>query len=90
MMEKLKEKVTELIKKIIIEIGKYTNEEQEFVIDDNQDLVTVGMDSLSFIKLLVQIEIEFEIEFEDEELLMENFQTVNTIVSLLGEKIENE
>jgi len=38
--------------------------------------VDMNIDSITFIKLIVNIENEFEIEFEDEALLVEKYETI--------------
>ena len=42
----------------------------------DQDLRVLGLNSISFIKLIIAIENEFNIEMEDEYLELENFTTL--------------
>ncbi|MDQ0272967.1 acyl carrier protein [Cytobacillus purgationiresistens] len=55
-------------------------------IDPEEDLDSYGYDSLLFMQLIVQVETEYGIEFDDEELLIENFMTLNRINTLLIKK----
>lgn len=43
------------------------------------DLVEYGLDSLLFISLLVDLEVAFNIEFDPDDLLIENFRSVDSI-----------
>ena len=45
-----------------------------------------GMDSITFISIVVEIEAHFDIEVPDDMLLLENFKCVDDIVSI----VENE
>jgi acyl carrier protein len=56
-------------------------------ISDQTELFNMGMDSVILVSLVVQIEQEFEIFFEDEELVAENFQTIELIVERIIEKM---
>ena len=62
----------ELLKNCILENApvKYT----EVVVDENTDLVgDLGYDSLTFIKLIIDLERKFGYNFNEEELLSNNF-----------------
>ena len=43
----------------------------------------VGMDSLTFVSIVVEIETRFDILVPDEMLLMDNFRKVDDIVALI-------
>lgn len=60
--------------------------EREVYLDYETDLRTEGLDSLNTIKLIVNLEVEFEIQIDDQDLLVENFSTINKIFILLSEK----
>lgn len=51
----------------------------EDVIENETDLMEAGMDSIMFIEMIVDLENEFEIEFDANDLLFEEFRTVNII-----------
>ena len=79
--ETIKQEVIELISELFkdkgfdIDIFEYVN-----LIDD------MGMDSITFISIVVDVEANFGIEVPDDMLLFENFKCVDDIVSV----IENE
>ena len=79
--ETIKQEVIELISELFkdkgfdIDIIKYVD-----LIDD------LGMDSITFISIVVEVEAHFCIEVPDDMLLLENFKCVDDIVSI----IENE
>lgn len=52
-----------------------------------QDLREIGMDSLLFIRLVVEIEEHFEIEIDDEDLLMDNFITLDNILQVVSKYV---
>lgn len=77
----IKQEVTELISKLFKDNG-FDIDILEYVdlIDD------LGMDSITFISIVVEIEAHFGIEVPDDRLLLKNFKCVDDIVSV----IENE
>ncbi|MGF7050450.1 acyl carrier protein [Paenibacillus sp. DS2015] len=77
------EKRIELKVKEILEIS----ENQE--IGYKEDLSILGLDSLKSISLVVELEMLFDIAFEDEELLMQNFSSIEKIAQLVNEKVNN-
>lgn len=40
----------------------------------------IGLDSMSSVNLIVELEAMYNIEFEDEELLTDNFSTIRNIL----------
>lgn len=50
----------------------------------------ISLDSLSFISLIVNLEQEFDMEFDDEELNIYDWETVQEIVNLVEEKINEK
>ena len=54
-------------------------------VDD--DFIDVGIDSLSFIKVIVALEKSFSFQFDDEFLLITEFPTVRTLVEYVEKKI---
>lgn len=55
---------------------------------DNQDLWAAGMDSLSSVNLLVQLEQAFEVQFPDELLVRDVFASIASIAAALGSLID--
>jgi acyl carrier protein len=79
--ETIKQEVIELISELFKDKG-YDIDILEYVdlIDD------LGMDSITFISIVVEVEARFNIEVPDDMLLLENFKCVDDIVSV----VENE
>ena len=79
--ETIKQEVIELISELFKDIG-FDIDILEYVdlIDD------LGMDSITFISVVVEIEAHFGIEVPDNMFLLENFKRVDDIVSI----VENE
>ena len=60
-------------------------------IEDSQydiDLLELGMDSITFIHIIVSIEEEFECEIPDENLLLREMNTVNKITEVIASVLE--
>ena len=80
---------TETIKQEVIELITELFKDKGFDIDilEYVDLIEdMGMDSITFISIVVEIEEHFAVEVPDDILLLENFKSVDDIVSV----IENE
>ena len=83
MMEKsiLKEKIIKVLKKL------FSNWEEDADIFEYVDLIDdLGMDSINFISLIIQLEAEFEIQIPDDWLLMERFRACD-LISLAVEEL---
>lgn len=78
----IKKKIIEIIHKLFqgsgvsMEVLAYAN-----FIDD------LGMDSINFISLIIELETEFHIQIPDEWLLIENFGECDLIFSLVSKLI---
>ena len=68
----------------VIEILNANIENAEISEDKlDEDLSELGMDSLTFIKIIVALEEEFECEIPDSKLLIIEMNTANKIVQVL-------
>lgn len=71
------EVILELAKKMI----PLTIDESE--INENTELVEIGMDSIAFIALIAEIEDYYEVEFPEEKLIIKNSSTIAKIINTL-------
>ncbi|MNW40286.1 Acyl carrier protein [compost metagenome] len=55
-----------------------------------ENLIELGMTSLSFVKLIVLLETEFNIEFDDDDFLMDKFEFLDDFVSYVQKKINTQ
>ncbi len=55
----------------------------------DEELQLIGLDSISFIRMIVMLEDEFCIEFPDEVLYMENLNTINRIINVMEPLLES-
>ena len=78
---KIREKVIELIS---VHLG-INNATQR--LDANDDLSQLGMNSLTFIKLVVSIENELGLEFEDEALNNNKFASLSALCAYVEDRI---
>lgn len=61
-MEEVKEKLIHILEYVLEEI------DVRGFLKENDDLSKIGFNSLTFVKLVVEIEMEFDVEFPDEML----------------------
>lgn len=64
---------------------------EDLEIDDSRydiDLLELGMDSITFIHIIVSIEEEFKCEIPDENLLLREMNTVNKITDAIASVLE--
>ena len=76
----------ELIKKEVVALisSLFYDQENDFDMIESVNLIDdLGMDSITFISLVVKVEDTFSIEIPDEILLMENFKCIENIVSII-------
>lgn len=67
--------------KLEVVLGNLLNTQEKIMAEES--LSKWGLDSLKTIELIVILENEFDIVFDNNDLLLDNFGTINTIVSLL-------
>jgi acyl carrier protein len=57
-------------------------------LDEEQELLSVGLDSLNVIKLIVMLEETFSIRFEDEDLQLKYFHSIDTLSNFVTSKLQ--
>lgn len=68
----------------IVEILNANIENAEITEENlDENLSELGMDSITFIKIIVSLEEEFECEIPDSKLLLREMDTVNKILGIL-------
>ena len=70
------------IKRMLLEL---LNKED---LDEKQELLSVGLDSLNVIKLIVMLEETFSIRFEDEDLQLKYFHSIDTLYNFVTSKLQ--
>lgn len=73
------------VRKIIEE--NVDTEISAMIMDSNKSLEDFGINSISYIKIIVAIENQFEFEFADEDLDMKNFKTLGNLISYISQKV---
>jgi len=53
----------------------------------NDNLISIGLDSIRFVNLIVALEEMYDVSFEDDEFLVENFSTVQQIIDRIQSKL---
>lgn len=76
-----------IIKKVLIENGKFSSDIDFDINNDSSLLNTYDMDSVSIISLIIALEEGFTIQFEEEDLNFNNYSSINTIKTLIKNKI---
>ncbi len=75
------------IKEIVVEILKL-EEEQALILEKDNDLLQLGLDSLTSVEIVVNLENEFDIVIDDEDLLVENMGTIQLLMDLVNKYLE--
>lgn len=79
----------ENIKVKILDIINSNVENANLQLDQaDEDLVALGMSSISFISVVVALEGAFEIEFPDEYLLISQSNTLNILANIVVDALE--
>ena len=76
------------ISQIVLTIIKESIENEiidQIVLED--DLSSIGVNSITFIKIVVDLETEFDFEFDDEMLSYKSFPTINSLVEYVDSKL---
>jgi acyl carrier protein len=76
------------ISQIVLTIIKESIENEiidPIVLED--DLSSIGVNSITFIKIVVDLETEFDFEFDDEMLSYKSFPTINSLVEYVDSKL---
>lgn len=76
----------ERIEKIILNILKIEPERIREISGD-ETLNRIGVDSVNFIEIVIGLEDEFNITFEDDELLLQNLNTINKLKNIITQKL---
>lgn len=74
---------------IIVSGNLFELDNVEDILKETDDLTEVGLNSLSFIKLIVEIENGFGIEFEDEDLDHSRFMTLTSLCDYIEFKLQS-
>ncbi|MCR8844346.1 acyl carrier protein [Paenibacillus sp. SC116] len=77
-MDELKAKVIEILKDNVDDPQMLEN------IDPDDDLSSLGINSMTFIKLVIATEMEFGVAWNDEDLDFRNFSTINQIMNYIS------
>lgn len=79
----------EIKEQIIAVIASVLNIETEQVsnISADENLNRVGVDSVNFIQIIIGLEDNLHIVFDDEELLLDNLNTLNKLENVINQKL---
>ncbi len=81
--------IQEIQDKLVDEISMILSIETESI-DVNKPLHSMGLDSLSFVELLVSIEKSFNLKLIDTSLSKEDFSTINSLSQCLLKVIDGQ
>jgi len=79
----------DIIKIIIKNINENSENKEAIELNIETDLMELGMDSITFIKIVVAIEETFEIEVPDEKLLITEMNTASKIIEVVSFALKN-
>lgn len=60
----------------------------DMAVDTDSNFTVMGVDSITFIKIIVALEQEFGFEFDDEMLLFSAFPTIETMINYVIDKAQ--
>lgn len=75
----IKDRIVSTLKEVLEEGGEHLEQ-----MDPDQDLSSLGVNSVTFIRLVLAFEMEFGVSWDDEELDFQNFATINNIVNYVS------
>ena len=85
-MSELPEDLIDQIRKIAVDRLFLSIAPEELIVDESLT-DSYGIDSVRLFDMVVGLEDDFEISFADQELKIENFDTINDIAKKVAEKI---
>lgn len=68
-------------KYLVNELKKYLQLSSNII--SKQNLFDLGLDSLSLINLIIDIENSYKFEFDDSDMVLEKFSTIESIINLV-------
>ncbi|SDD05619.1 Acyl carrier protein [Paenibacillus sp. UNCCL117] len=74
------------VKEIVADTLKLGDERQESLSDDHP-LTAEGMDSINCVDMVLRLEEQFDVVFGDEELLLDNLNTIGKLSSIIEQKL---
>ncbi len=79
----------EIKEQIVSVIASALNIETEQVssMPADENLNRVGVDSVNFIEIIIRLEDTLHITFDDEELLLDNLNTLNKLETVISQKL---
>ncbi|MCK4821364.1 acyl carrier protein [bacterium] len=76
--------IKELIRKFIVQLAK---KKEHANVNDDDDVITMGIiDSLGIMQLVAYIEETFSIKVNDEDIIPDNFESIEVISSFIESK----
>ncbi|MCP1311562.1 acyl carrier protein [Paenibacillus tyrfis] len=78
-----KSEIKSLIEGILDGVLEQNNQQYDL----DQELGQLGLDSMKSVALVIDLEEQFDIIFEDEELLVENFSSLQKIIEIVECKL---
>lgn len=82
----------EIKQKILYILEQYLEQDEILCVEKTEDidLVSLGIDSLKVFELILQLEECFGIEIADEDLSIENVETIGKLTRLIKKYVDNK
>lgn len=74
---------TQMLNELISRISELTGAEN---VSESDEFRSVGIDSLTYVQLVVETEQKYNIEFSDDDLLIDNIKTIAEFIRITEEK----
>lgn len=78
-MDSIERKISEIVREML-------KVHSNVSLTADQNLFDIGLDSLNAIQLIVRLEEEFDIIIDDDELIFDNFDSIEKIVEIMKNK----
>ncbi|QMV40603.1 acyl carrier protein [Cohnella cholangitidis] len=78
-MDSIELKISEIVREMLKVHGNVN-------LTADQNLFDIGLDSLNAIQLIVRLEEEFDIIIDDDELIFDNFDSIEKIMEIMKNK----
>lgn len=82
MSEDIKARVLTMLREVLDD-----NKEQLDTIGSNEDLSVLGINSITFIRIVLALEMEFGVSWDDDDLEYQNFLTIENIVNYITDSM---
>ncbi len=64
-------------------ISEVLDNDEIYMIDEEEDLIAHGLDSMFAMEIVVRLEVQYGISIEDDDLLLDNLSSIKKLIHLV-------